>query len=136
MRSWEYSDLLLELPIHTLPERQTRPHVTNLTRLLRHGVICSWPLIRETVSDALERGWQTPVKNRTGTIPGFANHTVSVVRTEHCHCSMKTASNNVQANGCAWVPIKLYLNSSWWFKKTWSNYMLFTKESLEIQRHK
>ena len=52
----------------------------------------------------------SPAKGQRVNVSGFVGHAVSVAATQYCLCSSKAASDDVQMNGCGWVPIKLYLH--------------------------
>lgn len=49
------------------------------------------------------------VKDQVVNIFRFVGHLASAAATQHCHCSVKAATDDASPNGWDSVPIKLYL---------------------------
>ena len=49
------------------------------------------------------------VKDQVVNIFRFVGHLASAAATQHCHCSVKAATDDTSADGRDSVPIKLYL---------------------------
>lgn len=47
-------------------------------------------------------------KGRAVNVPGLAGHVVGTTSTHLCRCSVRAATDDMQIDGCACVPRKLY----------------------------